>query len=158
MRCACEGNSEMTIMPITIHHELWDNVIHYAEYCTWRAGKTLAQEMRENHFSDWERVFVAVENGCICGFCTLCKTDCIPDVSYTPYIGYLFVGEPFRGNRLSQKLITCVMEHAKNLGFREIYLVSDHINLYEKYGFIKVDEKPAPWNPDKTEAIYIHTL
>lgn len=59
---------------------------------------------------------------------------------------------------MSQKLITCVMEHAKNLGFREIYLVSDHINIYEKYGFIKVDEKPAPWNPDKTEAIYMHTL
>jgi N-acetylglutamate synthase-like GNAT family acetyltransferase len=34
-----------------------------------------------------------------------------------------------------------VIEYAKELNFNEIYIVSDHINLYEKYGFTKIDEK-----------------
>ena len=66
----------------------------------------------------------------------------------------MFVGEPYRGKRLSQILINFVLVYAKGLGFDKVYLVSDHINLYEKYGFIKVDKKPDPWNPDTMETIY----
>lgn len=58
-----------------------------------------------NGFNDWERVIVALDNEKICGYCTVSKTDCIPDVDYTPYIGFMFVGEEYRGNRLSQQLI-----------------------------------------------------
>ena len=141
----------MTILPITSDNDIWDKVANYAEQCTWSAGKNLAREMRANHFNEWERVFVALEGDCILGYCTLSE---IPAVPYTPYISYLFVGEPFRGNRLSQKLIAFVMEYAKKLGFVHIYLISDHINLYEKYGFTKVEQKPAPWNPDTMETIY----
>lgn len=47
----------------------------------------------------------------------------------------MFVGEKYRGNRLSQKLIIKAMAYAKDLGFKKIYLVSDHENLYKKYGF-----------------------
>lgn len=148
----------MIITPITSDNEIWEDVANYAEQCTWRAGQNLAKAMRANNFNDWERVFVALEGDCILGYCTFCKTDCIPDVTYTPYISYLFVGEPFRGNRLSQKLIACVMEYAKKLGFDKVYLVSDHISLYEKYGFIKVDQKPAPWNSNTMETIYMYEL
>lgn len=148
----------MTIIPITNDNEIWENVANYAEQCTWSAGKNLAKEMRVNSFNDWERVFVALEGDCILGYCTLSENDCIPDVPYTPYISYLFVGEQFRGNRLSQKLIDFVMEYTKKLGFSKLYLVSDHVNLYEKYGFIKIDQKPAPWNPDTMEMIYMYIL
>lgn len=83
------------------------------------------------------------------------KTDCIPNVPYTPYIGYMFVLEPYRGNRLSEKLIDSALKYAVELGFDKAFLVSDHINLYEKYGFVKIDEKPAPWNPDTIETIFM---
>ena len=86
------------------------------------------------------------------------KTDCIPDVPYTPYISAMFVDEQYRGNRLSEKLIRFALEHAKQLGFEKVYLVSNHINLYEKYGFIKIDAKPAPWNPDDIESIFMHMV
>jgi len=39
-----------------------------------------------------------------------------------------------------------------------VYLVSDHVNLYEKYGFVKIDEKPAPWNPDAMETIFMRLI
>ena len=148
----------MIIKSITNQDDLWEKTTNYAEQCSWSAGKHLAQEMKINSFSDWERVFVALEDDRIAGYCTLSKTDCIPNVPYTPYISYMFVGEQYRGNRLSQKLIDYVLEYAKGLNFDRVYLVSDHINLYEKYGFIKIDEKPAPWNPVINETIFIRLI
>lgn len=133
---------------------MWESTIEYAQNCSWKAGPSLAKKMREGWFTDWEKVFVALDNGKVAGYCTLTKTDCIPDISYTPYIGYIFVGENYRGKRLSEKLIAAALSYAKNLGFDKVYLVSDHINLYEKYGFLKVDEKMAPWGA--METIFMH--
>lgn len=105
------------------------------------------------YFNDWERVIVAVDNEKICGYCTVSKTDCIPDVDYTPYIGYMFVDEEYRGNRLSQKLIQYAIDYMKNVGYDKVYIVSDHENLYEKYGFRVIDRKTAPWGSE--EKIYM---
>jgi len=134
----------------------WKKVMDYARKCSWGAGKFLANKMKEEHFTDWERVLITIDNGEIAGYCTVSKTDCIPDVPYSPYIGFMFVGEKFRGNRLSQKLIIKAMAYAKELGFVKIYLVSDHDNLYEKYGFSVIDKKMAPWGEE--EKIYMHNL
>lgn len=82
--------------------------------------------MMNNGFKDWERVIVALNDDEICGYCTVAITDCIPDVHYTPYIGYLFVDEKWRGNRLSQRLIIYSMSYLKSVGFDKVYLVSDH--------------------------------
>jgi hypothetical protein len=74
---------------------LWKVVADYAQGCSWRAGTALAKRMKGNHFSDWERVFAAIDGDQIAGFCTLTKTDCIPDIAYKPYIGFIFVGEQY---------------------------------------------------------------
>jgi len=84
--------------------------------------------MDDQGFVDWERVIVALDKESICGFCTVTKTDCIPDVDYSPYIGYIFVGEMYRGQRLSEKMIQYAMKYLKSLGFDKAYLVSDHVN------------------------------
>lgn len=123
----------------------WETVKRYARSSSWSAGPFLAKAMEAGEFSDWERVIAAFDGEQICGYCTVAKTDCIPDVPYTPYIGFVFVGEPCRGHRLSQKLIEYAMEYLKDIGFTEVYLVSDHENLYEKYGFSVIDRKTAFW-------------
>lgn len=144
----------MQIKVLSDIDELWNSVAEYADNCSWRAGKNLAKQMRENDFSDWERVFAVLDEDSIAGYCTLKKTDCIPNVTYTPYIGFVFIGEAYRGGRLSEKLIFSALQYAKELRFDKVYLVSDHINLYEKYGFIKIDEKLAPWGT--METIFMH--
>lgn len=146
----------MDYKTITSSDELWSKVRNYAENCSWKAGKALARVMDSNTFTEWERVIVALNNEKICGYCTVAKTDCIPDVYYTPYIGYLFVGEEYRGNRLSQKLIRYSADYLKSIGFDKVYIVSDHENLYEKYGFDIVDHKIAPWGAE--EKIYMQKL
>lgn len=124
---------------------LWDLVMEYAKNCSWKAGPFLAEQMNQNAFSDWERIVVALDNSDIAGYCTISKTDCIPDVSYTPYIGFMFVGEKYRGNRLSEQLIKFAITYAKDIGFTQIFIVSGEKGLYEKYGFVKVDDKVDFW-------------
>lgn len=146
----------MEILKLTSNDKLWNEVILYAENCSWRAGKSLSIAMKNQKFFDWERVIIALDNGNIAGYCTVAKTDCIPNVDYTPYISFMFVGEQYRGRRLSQKLIEYAMDYLKTLGFDKVHLVSDHVNLYEKYGFIVIDRQIAPWGSE--EKIYMQRL
>ena len=146
----------MNFLAITSSDEMWNKVSQFAQNCSWRAGKTLSQDMSDKAFTDWERVIVALHENDIAGYCTVAKRDCIPDVPYTPYIGYMFVHEKYRGHRLSQKLISYAMSYLKALGFHHVFLVSDHINLYEKYGFKVIDKKTAPWG--NIEKIYMRDL
>ena len=146
----------MVFKTITSSDEMWSKARDYAENCSWGAGRSLADAMDNNLFTEWERVIIALDNNKICGYCTAAKTDCIPDVSYTPYIGYLFVDEAYRGNRLSQELIRYSMDYLKSVGFDRVHIVSDHENLYEKYGFEIIDRKTAPWG--SVEKIYMQKL
>ena len=131
----------MNFLSITSSDDMWEKVSQFAQSCSWRAGKSLSQNMSDNTFTDWERVIVALHETDIAGYCTVAKSDCIPNVSYTPYIGYMFVDEKYRGQHLSQKLIFYAISYLQTQGFHQVYLVSDHENFYEKYGFKVIDKK-----------------
>lgn len=150
------GGNSMNFLSITSSDDMWKEVSQFAQNCSWRAGKSLSQNMSDNTFTDWERVIVALHENDIAGYCTVAKSDCIPNVSYTPYIGYMFVDEKYRGQRLSQKLISYAMSYLQALGFQQVFLVSDHENFYEKYGFKVIDRKMAPWG--EIEKIYMREI
>ncbi|MBH1940906.1 GNAT family N-acetyltransferase [Mobilitalea sibirica] len=139
----------MEIKAIQATDELWNQAIQYANNCSWKAGPFLAKKMLNNDFSDWERVFIAVEGVNLMGYCSLVETDCIPDVSYTPYISHVFVGEEYRGKRISEHMIKAALAYAKNIGFSKVYLVSGEKGLYEKYGFTKIDDKKDYWGNEE---------
>ena len=142
-------DSNTAISRVEPESELWDRLIAYAENCSWSAGPYLAKMMREGQFIDWECVFAARIGGEIAGYCTLTNKDCMPHLSYTPYIGFMFVGEPFRGKRLSQQLIQSALDDAKALGFSTVYLTSGEHGLYEKYGFVKTEDAKDCWGNDE---------
>ena len=131
----------MEIEVMTFAHPLWEKTLAFAENCSWRAGKFLSNMMRENSFSDIERVLVAHECDRIVGFCTFSEKDALPeDSGYTPFIGFVFVDENSRGKRVSEKMIDEACKYAKDIGFETMYIVSGEHGLYEKYGFEKIDE------------------
>ena len=105
----------MEIKSIFPNDELWNKTINYGKNCSWKVGPIFAKQMEQNIFTEWERVFVAVDGDNIAGYCTFVKSDCIPDVKYTPYISCIFVGEQYRGRRLSEKMILTVIEYAKKI-------------------------------------------
>ena len=134
----------LEVLPMTAGHEYWDAVIEYAGACSWQAGPALARAMRENRFTDWERVFVLRDGGEIAGFCTFTAKDELAEgYDYSPFIGFVFVGEDHRGSRLSEFMIRCVLAYAGERGFEKVYLMSGEKGLYEKYGFEKLGDYPT---------------
>ena len=146
----------MEIKLMTETHELWDAVKVYAAECGWSSGKILAEDMRSRRFSDWERVAVLLDEDEICGYCTVIKEEAIPDMPYTPFIGTLYIAESHRGSRLGERMLLTSMDYLKSLGFDKAYLISDHENLYEKYGFRVVDRRMAPWG--REEKVYVQEI
>ena len=120
---------------------LWLPVAGYADICSWDACARMAVFMREDKFSDWERILVAEENGDFMGFCAVLKSQGFPGPEYEPLLKWLFVGEKYRGRRLSQQLIEAAAGYAKELGYGHIFLTTWHKGLYEKYGFVKIRDK-----------------
>ncbi len=126
---------------MTSEHPCWNETIALAEGCSWRAGPFLARKMRDNDFLDWERVCAARVDGKAAGFCTFAEKDELPEeYAFTPFIGFVFVDEAYRGKRLSEAMIQAVASHARGLGYEKIYIMSGEIGLYEKYGFEKIGD------------------
>ena len=136
---------EIMISPVEPGSADWEMLAAFAQACSWSAGPFMAQDMRNGAFTGWERVFAAMADDEFAGFCTLARKDCIEGLPYCPWIGYVFVAEAFRGQRLSRRLIGTAEEYARVLGFENVYLISDHENFYEKYGYEVIDRKEAPW-------------
>ena len=131
-------------MEITLIHQghpLWEKTIAYAESCPWRAGPFLAKMMRRNGFLPWERVVAAREDERIIGFCTFTGKDELPDTyPYSPFVGFVFVDEGYRGRRISERMIAAAAAYAKELNYETLYLMSGERGLYEKYGFEKIGD------------------
>ncbi len=131
----------MEIQLIQKGHPLWEKTACFAESCSWRAGAFLAERTRENRFQPWERVIIALDGGQIAGFCTLTEKDELPDdAPFSPFIGFVFVDEQYRGNRLSEQMIRSALSYAKESGCQAVYIVSGEQGLYEKYGFEKTGD------------------
>lgn len=60
--------------------------------------------------------------------------------SYTPWIANVYIKEKYRGLGYGRKLIESIPKFMENLHIKTIYLHTRHINLYEKFGFIKQQE------------------
>lgn len=116
--------------------ELVDKLLDFVENFSWEDVKEHALWMINNWvFTDWEAVIVAMVDGQIVGMTTIMKTDYYPLLEIYPWISSVFVTEEYRGHRISEKLIDFANEYAKEIGFDRTYIPSEHIGLYEKYGY-----------------------
>ena len=131
----------MNIHAINESNSLWLSVAEYAETCSWDACARMATAMRAGKFNDWEKLFVAEENGVFMGFGALLKPPNYPGQENNPLVKWIFVDEKYRGKRISKKIIDVAAEYAKNLGYEKICLTTWHEGLYEKYGFVKMYEQ-----------------
>lgn len=98
--------------------KIWKDTIGFAKNCTWKDGACLAQKMEVNDFEKNEHVLVAICNDNIVAFCTYTNKDELAlKYEFSPFVGFLFVDEKYRGNRLSQKLINCACDLACKIFF-----------------------------------------
>ena len=79
--------------------------------------------------------YVAVENGQIIGGIGVIENDFHDRKDLTPNVCAVYVEENFRCLGIAGKLLKLVCEDMRSFGFTALYLVTDHTEFYERYGW-----------------------
>lgn len=105
----------------------------------WRAGQFLYELLSENKFKNTvgekSTVLMLVDEDDLISFCTYAEKDDIKPTTLTPWIGFVYTFPEYRGHRYAGKLFLEIENLAKAENVHEVYISTDHIGLYEKYGY-----------------------
>lgn len=101
----------------------------------WPGAKHLYERIINN--TQGGRVFIMydIDKEHIITFGTLHDFDEIESETLKPWIGSIYTFRPYRGNRFSEQLIKHIIVIAKEEGLEFVYLSSDNLGMYEKFGF-----------------------
>lgn len=105
----------------------------------WGAGQFLYKLLSENKFKDAvgenSKVLMLVNGNELVSFCTYAEKDDIQPTVLTPWIGFVYTFPKYRGHRYAGKLFLEIEKLAKAEKVHDIFVSTNHIGLYEKYGF-----------------------
>lgn len=118
--------------------------------CDWGAGKFLYDLIEKNNRSllGWNYIYVLVWNETVISFCTLSQKDCIKDDTLFPWIGFVYTMPEYRNKGYVKKLILFCLDKAKVLGYKRVYLATEHIGFYEKIGFKYLESRIDIYNEE----------
>ena len=125
----------------------------------WRAAKYLARKLENGEFHQEVgegTVYLLTDGEELISFVTLTHQDCINDKSRYPWLGFFYTFPEYRGHRYGGQLLACVAEEAKKRGYMRVYLATDQVGLYEKYGFSFLENRVDLYGDDSR--IYVKNL
>lgn len=79
--------------------------------------------------------YLCLYNNKIIGGLGVIKNDFHKRVDLYPNICAVYVEEEYRGNGIAGNLLIMVVNELKKKKITPVYLLTDHIGFYEKYGF-----------------------
>ncbi len=74
------------------------------------------------------------------GFISLFKNDGNERQDLTPWYATMYVKKEYRGKGYSKILNQAIIKEAQRLGYDKVYLKSDLINYYEKFGAKRIEQ------------------
>lgn len=110
----------------------------------WRAIPTLAGLIENNTFHKElgeGTLLLLTEGEKLVSFVTFAERDCISDGSLTPWVGFVYTFPEYRGHRYAGKLIGHCEEIASERRLPRVYICTDHVGLYEKYGYTYLESR-----------------
>ena len=116
----------------------------------WRAARHLVRLLANGQFHQEVgngTVYLLTEGEKLVSFLTLAERDCV-DVPYGPWIGFVHTAPAYRGHRHVGKLIDHACAAAREHGVQRVYLCTDHVGLYEKYGFTYLENRVSIYGED----------
>lgn len=105
----------------------------------WGAGKYLYQLLKDNQLhqlvGEKTRLLLLTDGDDLVSFCTLAEKDDVQPTTLTPWIGFVYTFPAYRGNHYAGQLLNYAEKLAKNDGCENVYISTNHVGLYEKYGY-----------------------
>ena len=81
---------------------------------------------------------ILVDNNVLIGFISIFPSDSDEFKDLTPWYATMYVKKEFRSKGYSKILNDAVLKEAKKRGYKEIYLKTELINYYEKFGAVYI--------------------
>ena len=100
---------------------------------------------------------MAVENGKIIGGIGVIENDFHDRKDLTPNVCAVYVEENCRCQGIAGKLLELVCEDMRSFGLTALYLVTDHTEFYERYGWKFLCMVQGDGEPDMTR-MYMYNL
>ena len=91
------------------------------------------------------RTYVLLKDGAIIGFYLLIEQELVSRKDVTPWISPLFIDSRERGKAHGSLLLEHARRTAGSLGYDQVYLATDHIGYYERYGFREIGLDMFEW-------------
>lgn len=116
----------------------------------WHAAKFLAKLLTKGEFHSVVgpgTLYLLTDGDKLVSFGTLAERDCV-DVPYGPWIGFVHTAPEYRGHRYVGKLIDHACAVAREHGVARVYIGTDHVGLYEKYGFTYLENRVSVYGED----------
>lgn len=115
--------------------EHWLNEIKKSD---WSAGQYLYELLSEHKFKtvtgEKSKVLLLVDGDKLISFCTYAEKDDIQPTSLTPWMGFVYTFPEYRGHHYVNHLFLEIEKLARAENIQDIFISTDHIGLYEKYG------------------------
>ena len=104
----------------------------------WSAGAFLYRLLSEESFheatGDTSTVLLLTDGDELISFCTYAEKDDIQPTDLSPWMGFVYTFPEHRGYHYAGLLLDEIQKLAKKEGISQVYISTNHIGLYEKYG------------------------
>jgi len=94
----------------------------------------LESESTVETVSEGSKVLLLTDGDQLISFCTYAEKDDIQPTDLTPWMGFVYTFPAYRGHRYVGLLMDEIERIAIKDGVSEVYISTNHIGLYEKYG------------------------
>lgn len=120
--------------------------------CDWSAARFLVELLEKGTFQEtlggWGELYLLMDGENLVSFVTFTGQDAVRDEALTPWIGFVFTRPEYRGHRYAGQLLRHAEAAAAKLGYQKIYIATDHVGLYEKYGYTYQENRIDCWGDD----------
>lgn len=141
----------MKLISVREHPEYLKKAIQYLQTCWSEVEPIIYEDCLTNcinakgSFPQW---YLLEKDNQIIGCAGLVPNDFISRMDLYPWVCALYVDEKHRGKAYGKLLLDKAKEDTIQAGFDNLYLCTDHIGLYEKYGYQYIGMGYHPWEEE----------
>ena len=118
------------------NQEHWKNEIGKGD---WSAAKLLYEWLDKDELrkicGQSAEVYLLTDNDNLASFAVLAEQDEIDVPELAPWIGFVYTFSAYRGKHNAGKLIEYICDILKKSKTEKVYISTEEVGLYEKYGF-----------------------